>query len=52
MGSCVTPNPVSEPQERGVRDILAVDLSQPMLDALVQRFPSPGGLGNEPGVRP
>jgi hypothetical protein len=33
-----------------VRDILAVDLAQPMLDALSQRFPPPSTLGNEPGV--
>ena len=33
-----------------MRDILAVDLAQPMLDALAQRFPPPSTLGNEPGV--
>ena len=33
-----------------MRDILAVDLAQPTLDALAQRFPPPGTLGNEPGV--
>ena len=38
-------------QELGVRDILAVDLAQPMLDALAQQFPPPGTLGNEPGVK-
>ena len=39
-------------QARGVRDILAVDLAQPMLDALAQKHPPPGAaiLGNEAGV--
>eukprot|EP00879_Flechtneria_rotunda_P030412 GHRR01033042.1.p1 GENE.GHRR01033042.1~~GHRR01033042.1.p1 ORF type:complete len:353 (+),score=100.97 GHRR01033042.1:621-1679(+) len=38
-------------QARGVRDILAVDLSGPMLQALQARFPQPSRCGNEPGVR-
>jgi hypothetical protein len=37
-------------QELGVRDILAVDLAQPMLDALTQRFSPPSTLGDQPGV--
>ena len=37
-------------QKLGVRDILAVDLAQPALDALAEHFPPPGALGNEPGV--
>jgi hypothetical protein len=35
-------------QARGVRDILAVDLAQPMLDALERKHPPPPG--NQPGV--
>lgn len=27
-----------------------MDLAQPMLDALMQRFPQPSTLGNDPGV--
>ena len=38
-------------QRAGVADILAVDLSSGMLAKLRQRFPDPGPLGNEPGVR-
>lgn len=35
----------------GVKDILAVDLSEGMLAGLRQRFNDPGTLGNDPGVR-
>jgi ubiquinone/menaquinone biosynthesis C-methylase UbiE len=38
-------------QRAGVADILAVDLSAGMLAKLRQRFPDPGPLGNELGVR-
>jgi len=34
-----------------VRDILAVELSPAMLDGLSNRYPSPGTLGNDLGVR-
>ena len=37
-------------QARGVRDILAVDLSSHMLETLQQQFPPPSTLGNDPGV--
>lgn len=39
-----------EMQERGVQDILAVDLTRPMLDALAQQLPPSSTLGNEPAV--
>jgi SAM-dependent methyltransferase len=35
---------------RGVRDILAVDLSATMLQQLAARFPPPSACGNDPGV--
>lgn len=38
-------------QARGVRDVLAVDVSRPMLEALQRRVQTAGSLGNEPGVR-
>ncbi|GBF93935.1 riboflavin kinase [Raphidocelis subcapitata] len=38
-------------QARGVADITAVDLSEAMLAELRARFPSPGGCGNDKGVR-
>eukprot|EP00878_Enallax_costatus_P002360 GHUV01002536.1.p1 GENE.GHUV01002536.1~~GHUV01002536.1.p1 ORF type:complete len:437 (+),score=125.17 GHUV01002536.1:127-1437(+) len=38
-------------QSRGVQDVTAVDLSEPMLQQLRKRFPAPGLCGNDPGVR-
>lgn len=38
-------------QARGVSDITAVDLSAEMLKQLRSRFPSPGNVGNNKGVR-
>ena len=37
-------------QAQGVRDILAVDLAQPMLDAVAQRHPPPSSPDTELGV--
>ena len=56
MRACLPPpSPSRDPhlaQARGVRDILAVDVSPGMLAALQARVgPPPSGLGNEPGVR-
>ena len=36
-------------QEAGVEDILAVDVSPRMIDAVMSRFPAASVLGNEPG---
>lgn len=38
-------------QQRGVRDILAVDLAAPMLDELQQRYGTKSTCGNDLGVR-
>uniref|UniRef100_A0A7S0RS44 riboflavin kinase n=1 Tax=Pyramimonas obovata TaxID=1411642 RepID=A0A7S0RS44_9CHLO len=34
-----------------IKDITAVDLSQKMVDIVQSKYPDPGPLGNEPGVR-
>jgi hypothetical protein len=46
------PQPNHPPKARGVADITAVDLSSEMLRQLAARFPPPGSVGNDAGVRP